>query len=103
MIQQTPSNKHESCFPDTYKQILEARPRVRVHGHEEPCANFSLCLVCSPMIIPMWVFCCLGVSAKKTKNVCFNCSISTDIKNNVENTTTIIDKQPTKINTVTDK
>ena len=55
------------------------------------------------MIIPMWVFCCIGVSAKKIKNVCFNCSISTDIKNNVENTTTIIDKQPTKINTVTDK
>ena len=90
MIQQTPSNKHETCFPDTYKEILEARPRVRSDGHEDKCCNVSACFVCSPIIIPVWIFCCLGVSAKKTKNACFNCSVSTKVEDSV----TVITEQP---------
>ena len=90
MIQQTPSNKNETCFPDTYKEILEARPRVHAYGHEDSCGNLSACLVCSPIIIPVWIFCCLGVSAKKTKNACFNCSVSTKVEDSV----TVITEQP---------
>lgn len=90
MIQQTPSNSHESCIPDTYNQILEARPHVRSHGHEDKICDFIACLACSPIIIPMWVFCCIGVTAKKTKNTCFNFSVSTKVENSV----TVITEQP---------
>ena len=90
MIQQTPSNKHETCFPDTYKEILEVRPRVRSDNHKDECGDFSACFVCSPIIIPVWIFCCLGVSAKKTKNACFNCSVSTKVEDSV----TVITEQP---------
>lgn len=89
MIHQTPSNKQEPCFPDTYKEILDVRPVIRSE-YEDKCCEFTLCMACSPMIIPMWVFCCFGVTAKKTKNACFNCSISTEVKDSV----TVITEQP---------
>lgn len=91
MIQQTPSNKHEPCFPDTYKEILEARPSSKPYYGDE-CCDAVCCIGFSPVILPMWVFCCLGVTAKKTKNACFNSSVSTKVNDSI----TVISEQPKK-------
>ena len=89
MIQQTPSTKHEPCFPDTYKEILEVRPITQPY-YGDKCCDYTVCIACSPIILPVWIMCCLGVTSEKTKNVCFKCSVSTKVHDSV----TVITEQP---------
>jgi hypothetical protein len=85
MIQQTHKNT-ESCFPDTYKEILYCRPSTRTYYGDE-CSDAVCCICCSPIILPVWIIICLGVSSKKTVNACY-------ISTNVSDTIVVIDEQP---------
>jgi hypothetical protein len=89
MIQQTPSKNNESCIPDTYREILDYRPSSRPY-YGDKCCDVVCFIGLSPVILPVWMMCCLGVTAKKTKNACFHCSVSTKVNDSV----IVINEQP---------
>ena len=88
MIHQTPSKNKESCVPDTYREIFDFRPSSKPY-YGDKCCDAVCCIGCSPIILPVWVLTCFAVSVKKTKNICFNCSISTKVHDSV----TVINEQ----------
>ena len=89
MIHQMPSKNKESCVPDTYKEILDCRPFSKPYYGDE-CCDAVCCIGCSPIIIPLWILTCFAVSAKKTRNTCFKCSVSTKVQDSI----TVINEQP---------
>lgn len=89
MIHQTPSKNKESCIPDTYREILDCRPSSNLY-YGDKCCDAVCCIGCSPIVLPVWILTCFAVTAKKTKNICFNFSISTKIHDSV----TVINEQP---------
>ena len=58
-----------SCVPDTYKDITEYRPRYCGVPSEDNdcCIEATYCICCLPMIIPLWISCCIAVTGKKIK------------------------------------
>ncbi len=66
------NGKQDMCFPNTYKEILDLRPRYpSVSSNvntDDSCCDYFCCLMCSPIVIPMWLVYCFGVTGKK---ICF--------------------------------
>lgn len=89
MIHQKPSKNKESYVPDTYKEILDYRPITQPY-YGDKCCDVVCFIGLSPIILPVWMMCCLGVTSKKTKNACYKCSVSTKVQDSI----TIISEQP---------
>ena len=64
------SKTNNPCFPDTYKEILDLYPRYPIPSSsrvnpDDPCCDYFCCLIWSPLVIPVWLACCFGVTGKK--------------------------------------
>ena len=64
------STTNNQCFPDTYKEILDLYPRYCIPSSsrsdpDDPCCDYFCCLAYSPIVIPIWLTCCFGVTGKK--------------------------------------
>ena len=71
------SSENTQLFVNSYKEILNVRPKIKEHGKSEKCCSYGLCVVLSPISLPIWLTCCLGVTVKK---ICC-CSEKTSLEN----------------------
>ena len=58
-----------SCIADNYKDITELRPKYWTNPdeHNDCCTEATYFICCLPMIIPLWISCCIAVTGKKIK------------------------------------
>ena len=70
------SSKNNELFVNTYKEILVVHPEIKTYGKEDKCCSYGMCAVFSPIILPVWLTCCIGVTVKKM----FCCSKKTSLE-----------------------
>jgi LytS/YehU family sensor histidine kinase len=88
------SSKNNETFPNKYKDILDIRPIIKSNGKEEKCCSYGSCVVFSPIVLPVWLTCFLGVTIKKIYYCCSKKSSLEDGKQTTQSDTTTIHTQP---------
>lgn len=81
------TSRHEpqklQSIPNTYWGITEYRPTHCMYANDsDACWQGTMCIACSPMIIPVWTLCFFAVTGKKMVKCCSAC-------NNYENSKTV--------------
>ena len=62
-------------IPNTYWEITELRPTYWLRtGDSDACCQGTMCIACSPMIIPVWTLCFFSVTGKKMIKCCSACT-----------------------------
>ena len=70
-------------IPNTYWGITEYRPTHCTYPNDsDACCQATLCVACSPMIIPVWTLCFFAVTGKKMVKCSRSCT-------NYENSKTV--------------
>lgn len=62
-------------IPNTYWGITEYRPTQCLYPNDsDACWQGTMCIACSPLIVPVWTLCLFAVTGKKMVKCCHACT-----------------------------
>ena len=71
-------------IPNTYWGITQYRPTHCLYPNDsDACWQGTLCIACSPLILPLWTFCFFAVTGKKMVKCCSACNNNKNTKTKI--------------------